>query len=73
MDVLRDSQLMKAGVPAIWLGADAVGPAAWKSMLDQARKKKWPELALYLQDEPGDQQRIDNAKRLFARLDQFKQ
>ena len=41
-------------------------------MLDEAREKNWPELALYLQDEPGDQQRIDNAKRLFAKLDQFK-
>ncbi|GIS62683.1 MAG: hypothetical protein CM1200mP2_49080 [Planctomycetaceae bacterium] len=38
----------------------------------EAREKNWPELALYLQDEPGDQQRIDNAKRLFAKLDQFK-
>ena len=72
MDVLRDSRLMKAGVPAIWLGADAVGPEVWKSTLDQAKKKNWPELALYLQDEPGNQQRIDNAKRLFAKLDQFR-
>jgi len=72
MDVLRDSQLMTAGVPAIWLGADAVGPDRWKAVLDQARDRKWPELALYLQDEPGDQERIDNAKRLFAKLDQFR-
>ncbi|HCK52279.1 MAG TPA: hypothetical protein DIC23_03610 [Planctomycetaceae bacterium] len=72
MDVLRDSQLMTAGVPAIWLGADAVGPEKWKTVLDQARQKKWPELALYLQDEPGNQERIDNAKRLFAKLDQFR-
>ena len=72
MNVLRDSKLMTAGVPAIWLGADAVGPERWKAVLDEAREKNWPELALYLQDEPGDQQRIDNAKRLFAKLDQFK-
>jgi hypothetical protein len=72
MNVLRDSNLMTAGVPAIWLGADAVGPERWKAVLDEAREKNWPELALYLQDEPGDQQRIDNAKRLFAKLDQFK-
>ena len=73
MDVLRDSRLMTAGVPAIWLGADAVGPETWKKVLDQAREKKWPELALYLQDEPGNQERIDNAKRLFAKLDQFRE
>jgi len=72
MNVLRDSELMTAGVPAIWLGADAVGPETWKKVLDQGRRQKWPELALYLQDEPGDQQRIDNAKRLFAKLDQFR-
>ncbi|MBQ17890.1 MAG: hypothetical protein CMJ65_12270 [Planctomycetaceae bacterium] len=73
MDVLRDSRLMTSGVPAIWLGADAVGPDRWKAVLDQARDKKWPELALYLQDEPGDQERIDNAKRLFTLLNQFRQ
>jgi len=72
MDVLRDSQLMKSGVPAIWLGADAVQPATWKSVLDEAKQKKWPELALYLQDEPGDEQRIQNARRLFEVLRQFK-
>ena len=72
MNVLRDSELMTAGVPAIWLGADAVGPETWKKILDQGRRQKWPELALYLQDEPGDQQRIDNARRLFAKLDQFR-
>jgi len=73
MDVLRDSELMMPGVPAIWLGADAVGPKKWKTVLDKAKEKSWPELALYLQDEPGNQQRIDNAKRLFALVDQFRQ
>jgi hypothetical protein len=73
MNVLRDSQLMMSGVPAIWLGADAVGPEKWKTVLDEAKKQNWPELALYLQDEPGDQERINNAKRLFALLEQFRQ
>ena len=73
MGALRDSNLMRTDVPAIWLGADAVGPDQWKAILDQGRAEKWPELALYLQDEPGNQERIDNAKRLFGILDQFRQ
>ncbi len=72
MDVLRDSRLMQSDVPAIWLGADAVGPERWKEVLDRARDNRWPELALYLQDEPGNAERIQNAKRLFKRLDQFR-
>ncbi|MEE3373216.1 MAG: LamG-like jellyroll fold domain-containing protein [Planctomycetota bacterium] len=73
MGALRDSALMRTDVPAIWLGADAVGPEQWKSVLDQGQASQWPELALYLQDEPGNQERIDNAKRLFRILDQFRQ
>jgi hypothetical protein len=72
MDVLRDTRLLAPGIPVIWLGADAVGPETWKKVLDEAKKKNWPELALYLQDEPGNQERIKNAKRLFAVLDQFR-
>ena len=73
MGALRDSQLMRTDVPAIWLGADAVGPAEWKRVLDLGQARKWPELALYLQDEPGNQERVDNARRLFKILDQFRQ
>ena len=73
MGALRDSALMRTDVPAIWLGADAVGPAQWKRVLDQGQASQWPELALYLQDEPGNQERVDNAKRLFKILDQFRQ
>ena len=72
MGALRDSELMRTDVPAIWLGADAVGPEQWKNVLDQGQASQWPELALYLQDEPGNQERIDNAKRLFRILDQFR-
>ena len=39
---------------------------------DSIRREKWPELALYLQDEPSDEQRIKNAKRLFGILEQFR-
>ena len=73
MGALRDSELMRTDVPAIWLGADAVGPAEWKRVLDLGQARKWPELALYLQDEPGNQERVDNARRLFKILDQFRQ
>ncbi len=73
MGALRDSELMRTDVPAIWLGADAVGPAEWKRVLDLGQARMWPELALYLQDEPGNQERVDNARRLFKILDQFRQ
>ena len=72
MDILRDTKLMKPGMPAIWLGADVVGASEWKKILDEGKKRKWPELVLYLQDEPGDEKRIKNAKRLFRILDGFK-
>jgi hypothetical protein len=42
-------------------------------VLDLGQARKWPELALYLQDEPGNQERVDNARRLFKILDQFRQ
>ena len=74
MDVLRDTKLIRPGMPAIWLGADTGESSldVWKQVLDEARKRNWPELVFYLQDEPGDEKRIKNAKRLFRRLDEFK-
>ena len=73
MDVLRDTKLLGPGVPAIWLGPDTCSPAAWKDVLDESRKRNWPELVLYLQDEPGDEERNENARRLFRQVDEFKE
>jgi|GEM_PF-1617930 len=69
---LKESGLQQADIPAIWVGADLVGPSDWKKVLDEARKMNWPELLLYLQDEPGNEERIANAKRLFKRWEDFK-
>jgi hypothetical protein len=72
MDALRDTGLLAPGIPAIWLGVDIVGPESWKKVLDEGKKRNWPELVFYLQDEPGDAERNANARRLFAMLDRFK-
>ena len=59
-------------MPAIWLGADTSSPSAWKDVLDEAKKRNWPELIFYMQDEPGDPERNENARRLMRMLDTFK-
>jgi len=72
MDVLRDTRLLAPGMPAIWIGADMVGPYTWKRVLDEAKERNWPELVFYMQDEPYTEERIENARRLMEMLDEFK-
>jgi len=72
MDIVRDTKLIKPGMPAIWLGADVVGPDRWKKILDEGKKRNWPELLFYMQDEPGDPERNENARRLMKMLADFK-
>jgi hypothetical protein len=72
MDALRDTGLLAPGIPAIWICADMIGPDDWKKVFDEGKKRNWPELVLYLQDEPGDAERNANARRLMKLVADFK-
>ncbi|MDP7637382.1 MAG: hypothetical protein QF577_07525, partial [Phycisphaerae bacterium] len=57
MEMLKETKLVAPGLPVVWLGPTAYGPDVWKGVLDEGRKRKWPELAFYGVDEPGDEKR----------------
>lgn len=74
MDTLRDVKLLGSGIPAIWLGADLVTPPDdWKKVLDEGKKKNWPELVLYLQDEPGEETRNEKVRLIMEKMKKFKE
>lgn len=73
MEAIVNSGFLGPELPVIWVGADTVDPGTWKLILDEARANAWPEIVLYLQDEPGDAERQANAKRLFEVLADFKE
>jgi hypothetical protein len=57
MEMLKETKLVAPGLPVVWLGPTSYGPDVWKAVLDEGRKRKWPELAFYGVDEPGDEKR----------------
>jgi hypothetical protein len=57
MDMLKKTDLIAPGVPVIWVGAECYGPDVWKGILDEGRKKNWPEIVFYALDEPDDSER----------------
>jgi len=73
IDTLLETGMLQPGMPVMWLGADALGAGDWKRVLDEAKKRNWPELVFYIVDEPGSEERNEKARRLFRQLDKFKE
>ena len=68
MEMLKETKLVAPGLPVVWLGPTSYGPDVWKAVLDEGRKRKWPELAFYGVDEPGDEKRN---KRVLVTMKKF--
>jgi hypothetical protein len=55
METLMETQLVTPGVPVVWLGPAwhaEYDPELFKVVFDEAQKKNWPDIAMYLVDEP---------------------
>jgi len=57
MEMLKETKLVAPGLPVIWRGPTSYGPDVWKAVLDEGRKRKWPEIVFYGIDEPEDEQK----------------
>ena len=73
IEMLGKSDLVAPGVPIIWLGAEAYGPDVWKAVLDEGRKKNWPEMVFYACDEPGDSERAKGVREFMGRFNAFRE
>jgi len=72
MEILKEAKLVTPGLPVIWLGAESYGPDVWKGVLDEGRKKKWPELVFYAVDEPGEEKRNKQVRAFMKRFNAFR-
>ncbi len=55
MALLEKTKLVAPGVPVLWLGPEGYSPEVWKALLDEGRKKGWPEILFYAVDEPEEE------------------
>ena len=72
MGMLEKADLVAPGVPIIWLGAEAYDADVWKGVLDEGRKKNWPEIVFYACDEPGDSERAKVVRHFMKRFNVFR-
>ena len=73
MKQMADTGLAASGRPVIWVGAEFANTQAFEAMFAEARKRKWPELLLYLVDEPVDEARQKKLVEVMARVDELRQ
>jgi hypothetical protein len=72
METLKEAKLVTPGLPVIWLGAESYGPDVWKGVLDEGRKKKWPEIVFYAVDEPGEEKRNKQVRAFMKGFNAFR-
>ena len=71
MQILAETDLVAPGVPVIWLGPESYGPDVWAQVLDERRRRGWPELVLYLTDEPGEEDRNQRVRAIMRKFQPF--
>ena len=71
MRMLKKTDLVAPGLPVIWVWGGAYGSEVWKGVIDEGRKKDWPELVFYVSDEPGDPERAKGVRDAMKRVRAF--
>ena len=73
MQLIMDTGLAAPGRPVIWIGtADHGDPKAYEAVYAEAKKRNWPEILLYVVDEPVTKERQDQAVATIAKIDEFR-
>jgi hypothetical protein len=72
METLKKTKLVAPGLPVTWVGAECYGPDVWKGVLDEGRKRKWPEIVFYAVDEPHDEKKKKQVREIMKRFNTFR-
>ena len=71
MELMRQVGLIGQGAAVPWLGGEVFGPDAWKTVFGEAQRRSWPEIVLYVVDEPGPAT-YDAVRKTMARIERFR-
>ncbi|HJN18925.1 MAG TPA: hypothetical protein QGH10_25725, partial [Armatimonadota bacterium] len=71
MQLLAETDLVAPGLPVIWLGPESYGPDVWTQVLDERRRRGWPEIILYAADEPGEEDRNSRVRAFMRKFQPF--
>jgi len=72
MKILKKAKLVTAHLPVIWLGAENYGTDVWQAVLDEGRKRNWPEIVFYAVDEPGEEKRNKRVRAFMKTFNAFR-
>jgi hypothetical protein len=72
MKQMQDVGVPSAGRPVPWIGAEFANSQGWETVLAEAKKRNWPELLLYLVDEPVTPEAQKRVVELMTRIDELK-
>ena len=72
MSMLEKTKLVAPGLPVIWIWGGNYGPDVWKAVLEEGRRKGWPEIVFYVSDEPENEDRNQHVRASIRRVDDFR-
>ena len=72
MEMMQDTGLLGGGAVVPWLGGESHGPESWKKAYGEAQRRSWPELLMYVVDEPHPGN-FHVVRRTMARMDLFRE
>jgi len=72
MTTLEEAGLVKEGTPVVWLGPTCYGEHSWKLVLDERKKRNWPEMLFYVMDEPNTEGEYKAVVQFMKGLDKFR-
>ena len=74
MRMLEETDLVAAGLPVIWIGAESYGypdsRKVWEGVLEAAQENNWPEIVFYIFDEPENATQY--LRRFMSRINDFR-
>jgi hypothetical protein len=73
MALLAETGLVASGLPVIWLGAGSYEPDIWTQVLDERRRRGWPEIVIYGVDEPGEEDRNKRVRDFMRKFEPFRE
>ena len=73
IELLKDTGLVTPGIPIIWIGsAESGNLQVYEAMYTEAKKRNWPEILLYVVDEPVTEKQQEQVIAIMAKVDEFK-
>jgi hypothetical protein len=71
LELMRETGLLGEGAAVPWVGAEVYGLPSWKTVYGEAQRRGWPELLMYIVDEPGPNS-FKTVRDNMARIDAFR-